>query len=423
MKRYILFVFVSVFLISCSAGYKSLTTMSSTNEPILFDKVVDVNSKSISQKQPQVLTIDKYPDNVFLSLYRSMGENYGFTLAKDGSSYKLIFGMQPIVVHAKDINVDERAFVGSEDGFKVALASVDRKPFVFFSLKPVKYNNNSIVSAKIKYALLYDTSNKEKVKKFLQFAQKELSYSNIQSLLNRLNNSYGMHISLTSIADSQRMKTFEKEQPGNELKGSAKQYFDNALDTDCDTWKGIVDDSGFPKGKGEVLCREEVARHLFFPVYLDTSVNTTINNHTFNSGTITISVDGHNYYKDKAFYSTDEAKRLINEVREQFTNNFKAKIASKNQTSSMDCNSALSKCKSHCNSKSDRGGMLSNSAKTTCNLFCESGYRKCQAGNYYKAKFDMCSGMCQGLKQTSDALIFGTSDYDTCVTNCTVDFK
>ena len=121
----------------------------------------------------------------------------------------------------------------------------------------------------------------------------------------------------------------------------------------------------------------------------------------------------------------EEAKQ----EQEQEANAFRSVISSafssgsSDNSKSFNCNSALSKCKSHCNSKSDRGGMLSNSAKTTCNLFCQSGYRKCQVGNYYKAKFDMCSGMCQGLKETSDALIFGTSNYDQCVTNCTADFK
>ena len=86
----------------------------------------------------------------------------------------------------------------------------------------------------------------------------------------------------------------------------------------------------------------------------------------------------------------------------------------------LNCSSAFGECTRFCNTKSVQGGMLSNSDRTSCRLWCESGKRQCDSGEFSKARHSMCSGMCEGLKKTNSGAfnVFGTSNYDECVFNC-----
>ena len=127
-------------------------------------------------------------------------------------------------------------------------------------------------------------------------------------------------------------------------------------------------------------------------------------------------------YKD-VLNRRDDLKTEIDKGLKELERYLDKKEAEVTQTSSrnssaLDCDEMNHICTQHCEGKSDASGFFSNSAKQSCRMGCQYAYDSCGRVEKSTALSRFCSAMCEGLKKTNGAMIFGTSDFDTCTDNC-----
>ena len=86
------------------------------------------------------------------------------------------------------------------------------------------------------------------------------------------------------------------------------------------------------------------------------------------------------------------------------------------------CGEMYSYCTSACRGKSSSDGGLF-STREKCRMDCSNAKNSCENGDMIAAIVHACSGMCRGLDTRTSVPVFGSSDYDDCVSRCEFRFE
>ncbi len=404
-----------LYLPGCSIKYDEVANISVQSDFVIFHQEVTINSGNLSYKELELMYSRENPGTLFVSLYKdTIGNNMGFTLYEESGKYHLIFGIQPVAIDVGEHAILKRGYFGMKSQNNVIMASVDRLPLFFFVWKPTVISGHEIEKGEVEFAILKTVNDKQKVDRFLQLARQHFHLHNMKILIREINGRYGMHFNLNDYLTLNEKQQLKQEKLKKKLQKRMGKY-NTLIGMPCNSWDGNIDENGYPDGDGTLSCSETVGSTFLMADKLYVKIKTTMHHGNFNRGTATISEGLSHYFSNTQFNSISQLKNLISSAENTY---YAKKNRTRSQGTTLDCSKMNRICLEHCEGKSDASGFFSNSAKQSCRMGCQYAYSSCSRVEKSTALSRFCSAMCEGLKKTNGAVIFGTSDFDTCTNNC-----
>lgn len=404
-----------LYLPGCSVKYDEVANTSVQSDFIIFHQEVTIKSGNLSYKELELMYSRENPGTLFISLYKdTMGNNMGFTLYEESGKYHLIFGIQPVTGVAGEHAILQRGYFGKKSKNNVIMASVDRLPLFFFVWKPTMISGHEIEKGEVEFSILKTVNDKQKVDRFLRLARQYFNLQNMKILIHEINGRYDMHYNLNNYLNHNEKEQLKQEKLKKKLQKRMGKY-STLIGMPCYSWDGNIDENGYPDGTGTLSCSETVGSTFLMADKLYVKIKTTMHHGNFKRGTTTIFEGLSHYFSNTQFNSISQLKNLISAAENTY---YAKKNPRRSPGTALDCNRMNRICTQHCEGKSDASGFFSNSAKQSCRMGCRYAYDSCGRVEKSTALSRFCSAMCEGLKKTNGATIFGTSDFDTCTNNC-----